>query len=276
MFGNKADLNNINGVSFLTFPLLSDTGLVKHCFSTKVGGVSEGIYASMNLSLKLDDKRENVLENINRISKAAGFNEKRIVMSNQTHSARVINIDESHIGTGITLPGFSDDVDGMITNVCGITLMTFYADCVPVYFLDPVKKVIGLSHSGWRGTYDEISKVTVNEMGKCYGTLPEDVLAVTGPCICKSCYEVSLELGEKFAQKFGTDNKLIEFKNEKAYLDLSEIIRYTLVNCGVKEENISLSKVCTCCNSNLFHSHRATNGKRGLNGAMMCLKDNYE
>lgn len=273
MINNKnVILNNVNGVKFFTFPILESTGLVNHGFSTREGGVSKGIYGTMNLSLKLDDDVDNVLENINIFSKAIGINTDSIVMSNQTHSAKVRCVNEDDIGTGITKTGYTDDVDGLITNVPQITLMTFYADCVPVYFLDEKRKVIGLSHSGWKGTFDEITKVTIETMVNKYGSEPEDIIVVTGPSICKDCYEVSVELGEKFATKFSNSSHAIEFVNGKCYLDLNEIIKSTAISCGIREDNIVISGVCTCCNSKLLHSHRATGGKRGLNAAMICLK----
>lgn len=273
---DKVILNNKNGVKYFTFPILSATELVTHAFSTREGGVSKGIYSSMNLSLKLDDCKEDVLENIKIFSKAVGFEHERIVMSNQTHSNVVRCINEEDIGTGILKPGFSDDVDGMITNIPGIVLMTFYADCVPIYFLDIEKKVIALSHSGWRGTFDEIAKVTIEKMNEAYNCNPSDIKVVTGPCICMDCYEVSLELGEKFTEKFGNDEKCVRFTEGKCFIDLSQIIRLTLISSGIKEENIVLSKICTCCNRDLLHSHRATGGKRGLLAAMMSLREDYE
>lgn len=270
---NKVILNEINKVKFFTFPLFEKTGLVRSVFSTRSGGVSTGIYSEMNLSLKLEDSRENVLENIELFTKAVGFDKEKIVMSNQTHTNKVRCVDESDFQTGLNKPGFDTDVDGLITNVPGLVLMTFYADCVPVYFLDPVNKVIAISHSGWKGTFDEIAKVTVETMSNNYGTKPENLLALTGPSICKDCYEVSIELGEKFASEFPRAKECIDFSNGKCHLDLCGIIKHTLINSGVKKENIVISDVCTCCNSELLHSHRATGGKRGLNAAMMCLKD---
>lgn len=273
MFNNdKVVLNDIKGVKYFSFPILDNTDLVIDAFSTRKGGVSKGIYSAMNLSLKLDDNRDDVLENIRLFTESVGVDMKKIVMSNQTHTNIVKCVNETDMGTGIYKPGFNSDVDGIITNVPGLVLMTFYADCVPVYFLDPVKNVIAISHSGWKGTFSEITKVTIETMAKNYGSRPEDIKLVCGPCICKDCYEVSIELGEKFALKFSNAGDCIDFSNNKCHLDLCEIIKYTALSCGVKEENIVISEVCTCCNSDLLHSHRATSGKRGLNAAIMCLK----
>lgn len=274
MFVNdKVKLNNISGLKYFSFPVLDATGMVINAFSTRTGGVSKGIYSTMNLSLKLDDDRESVLKNIDLFTKAIGVDKERIVMSNQTHTNIVSCVNESHAGIGIYKPGFKDDVDGLITNVPGLVLMTFYADCVPIYFLDKVNKVIALSHSGWKGTFDEIGKVTVETMKEKYGSLPENIIAVTGPSICKDCYEVSIELGERFAHKFKKACEYIDFSAKKCHLNLTGIIKHTLVTAGLKEENIVISDVCTCCNSKLLHSHRASGGKRGLNAAILCIKD---
>ena len=266
-------LNNKNGVQYFSFPILSDTGLVVDAFSTREGGVSKGIYSKMNLSLKLDDNKDDVMENIRLFCNALELDYKKIVMSNQTHSNKVRCIDEKDIGTGIYKGAYTDDVDGLITNIPGIVLMTFYADCVPVYFLDVKRNVIALSHSGWRGTYDEITKNTIELMHEKYDCEPENIKVVTGPCICKDCYEVSLELGEQFAYKFQDAKDAIDFTGNKCHLDLSRIIMNTALNCGIREENFVISGICTCCQSKLLHSHRATGGKRGLNAAVLCLKD---
>lgn len=273
MLIDKYVLNNRNGIKYYSFPILSDTGLVTDAFSTREGGVSKGIYSKMNLSLKLDDNRADVMENIRLFCDALELNSKNIVMSNQTHSNKVRCVDERDIGTGIYKAAYTDDVDGLITNVSGIVLMTFYADCVPVYFLDEKKKVIALSHSGWRGTYNEITKNTIELMNEKYECEPENIKVVTGPCICKDCYEVSIQLGEQFANKFSDAQDAIEFSNNKCHLDLSKIIKNTALSCGIKKENFVISGICTCCQSELLHSHRATGGKRGLNAAVLCLKD---
>lgn len=273
MFNGNTVLNKYEETEYVSFPILSDTDMVYHGFSTRKGGVSKEIYSTMNLSLKLDDDRENVLENIKRFSNAVGVDYNTIVMSNQTHSNKIRCVGTSDMGTGIYKPAYTDDVDALVTNVKGLTLMTFYADCVPVFFLDESNKVIALAHSGWRGTYDEISKNVIDTMKSEYASVPEKIKVVTGPCICKSCYEVSLELGEKFAKKFGMLTDCISFGAYKCHLDLSRIIEHSLISCGVMKENIVVSDICTCCNSELFHSHRATNGRRGLNAALLSLKE---
>lgn len=147
-------------VPYLYFPALEESNLVRHGFSTRLGGVSSGYFSSMNLSFGRGDKDQNVLENYRRISKALGVDPKKIVLSHQTHTTNVRQVKSEDAGKGIFRPKDYENVDGMITDVPGLVLVTFYADCVPLYFLDPVHKAIGLSHSGWRGT--------VGRMGTLY------------------------------------------------------------------------------------------------------------
>ena len=167
------------GVTWLTYPAFEQFTDSVHGFSTRLGGVSEGIYASMNLSFTRGDEDAAVHENYRRFAAALGFSEKDIVTSDQTHTANVRKVTQADRGKGITVPRDYQDVDGMVTNVPGLVLTTFYADCVPLYFVDPVKCVIGLSHSGWRGTVAKIGKVTVEKMKEEYGCHPEDILAAT-------------------------------------------------------------------------------------------------
>ena len=146
---------------YLEYPLLRETGIVRHGFSTRLGGVSEGFYASLNLSFDRGDREECVRENFRRIGEALGVRCEDMVLSRQTHTTNVRIVTEADRGKGITRERDYTDVDGLVTNVPGICLVTSYADCVPLYFVDPVKKVIGLSHSGWRGTVGKIGKKTI-------------------------------------------------------------------------------------------------------------------
>ena len=161
----------------------------------------------------------------------------------------------------------------MVTNLKNVPLATYYADCVPLYFVDPVNKAIGLSHAGWRGTVALIGRKTVEVMGKEYGSKPEDIIAVIGPSICRKCYEVSREVID-YAEK-ALDNKALEYDiydikdNDKYQLDLWKLNKTILSLSGLKEENIIVSGICTSCHSDLLFSHRVTNGKRGNLMAVM-------
>ena len=263
------------GVTWLTYPAFEQFADIVHGFSTRLGGVSEGIYASMNLSFTRGDKDAAVYENYRRFAAALGFSERDIVTSDQTHTANVRIITEEDRGNGITKPRPYTDVDGMITNVRGLVLSTFYADCVPLYFVDPVHHAIGLSHSGWRGTVAKIGAVTIRKMQETYGTDPKDVYAAIGPSICPECYEVSEDVILEFKKSFAPEHweKLFYKKeNGKYQLNLWEANKIIFTEAGITEKHISMPGICTCCNPEFLFSHRASHGKRGNLGAFLGLK----
>ncbi len=271
----KLQICQTEGVVYLSYPSLEETGMVRHGFSTRLGGVSEGVYASMNLSFSRGDKEAAVQENYRRIARAIGFDWESVVTSDQTHTANVRVVTNRDKGCGLTKPRPYQDVDGMITNELGITLATFYADCVPLYLLDPVKKAIGLSHSGWKGTVGKIGKATVQAMEREYGTNPEDLIVTIGPSICQDCYEVSEDVIEQFQKAFPReqwDGLFYRKENGKYQLDLWEANRQIFLEARVKPENISMPNLCTCCNPQFLFSHRASKGKRGNLAAFLALK----
>ncbi|MED9967959.1 MAG: peptidoglycan editing factor PgeF [Blautia sp.] len=268
-------VNEKEGVTFLTYPVFEEMPEIVHGFSTRLGGVSEGIYSSMNLSFTRGDKEEAVKENYRRIAAAIGFEMESIVTSDQTHTANVRRITEEDRGNGITKPRPYKDVDGMVTNVPSIVLATFYADCVPLYFVDPVHKAIGLSHSGWRGTVAKIGKVTVEKMREEYGTKPEEIYAAVGPSICQDCYEVSEDVAEEFRHAFCPEHWGALFykkENGKYQLNLWEANRIVFLEAGIPEDHISMPNLCTCCNPKFLFSHRASKGKRGNLGAFLGIR----
>ena len=262
-------------VTYLTYPAFEKLEGIIHGFSTRLGGVSRGIYSSMNLSFTRGDEEEAVKENYRRIAQAIGFRTDDIVTSDQTHTANVRKVTEADRGKGITVPRDYQHVDGMVTNVPGLVLTTFYADCVPLYFADPVKRVIGLSHSGWRGTVAKIGKATVEKMKEEYGCHPEDILAAIGPSICQDCYEVSEDVIEEFKTAFAGEYQerlYYKKKNGKYQLNLWETNRLIFLEAGIPEANISMPGICTCCNPEFLFSHRASHGKRGNLAAFLGLK----
>ena len=263
------------GVTWLTYPAVEQFKDIVHGFSTRLGGVSKGIYASMNLSFTRGDEDAAVRENYRRFAAALGFSEKDIVTSDQTHTANVRIVTDEDRGNGITKPRPYTDVDGMITNVRGLVLATFYADCVPLYFIDSVHHAIGLSHSGWRGTVSKIGAVTVKKMQETYGTDPKDVYAAIGPSICQDCYEVSEDVIQEFQNSFAPEHwKTLFYKKEngKYQLNLWEANKIIFMETGITENHISMPGICTCCNPEFLFSHRASHGKRGNLGAFLGLK----
>lgn len=268
------ELKEKNHVPYIQFKNLSATGIVKHGFSTRKGGVSTGIFSSMNLNFKRGDDPDAVMENYRRMAAALNMRVEDMVLSDQTHTTNVRVITEEDRGKGILKPQDYSDVDGMITNVPGIVLVTSYADCVPLYFVDPVRKAIGLSHSGWKGTVGHIGQKTVWKMHEVYGSEPKDIVAAIGPSICQSCYEVSDDVAEAFRANFTADEAadiLLDKGNGKYQLDLWKANEIVLLDAGVKKDHLEVTDVCTCCNPELLFSHRASHGKRGNLGAFLCL-----
>ena len=270
------DYKTVEQVPYLSFPILEKTGLVKQGFSTKLGGVSQGKYATMNFTFTRGDNRLHVMENYRRMGKALGVDTERMVLSYQTHTTNVKLVTKEDAGKGIVKERDYEDVDGLITNIPGITLVTFYADCVPLYFLDPIHQAIGLSHSGWRGTVKRMGEVTVKKMEEAFGTKAEDVIACIGPSICKECYEVGSEVAQEFMKRF--DKKhwgdiLTEKKDGKYMLDLWRANEIVLLEAGIKQENIQITDICTHCNSDLLFSHRTTGNERGNLAAFLGLAE---
>ena len=266
---------NVDGVEYLSYPLIEKTGIVTHGFSTRIGGVSEGVCSTMNLSFARGDKEEAVRENFRRMAHALGVEPGDMVCSKQTHTTNVRVVTEGDRGKGITKSLDYTDVDGLITNVPGLCLATFYADCVPLFFVDPVHRAIGLSHSGWRGTVGKIGKVTVEMMQKEYGTNPKDVITAVGPSICQDCYEVSEDVIEQFRENFDKKDweKLFYRKeNGKYQLNLWNANEIVFAEAGIQKEHMAITNLCTCCNPDVLFSHRASQGKRGNLGAFMAIK----
>ncbi len=273
----NALLNQQTSVPFLTFPSLSDIDYVRHGFSTRLGGVSKGCFEAMNLGYSRGDNHKDVDENYNRISQSIGFNRDDLVLSDQVHNTEIKLVTAEDKGKGIIKDRDYQGIDGLITNTVGVPLVTFYADCVPLYFVDKKNHAIGLSHSGWRGTVKRMGMVTLQAMERCFGTNPCDVIAVVGPSICKDCYEVSEDVAKAFCDEF-TELQLHDILqdngNGKYQLNLWAANYHILLNAGMLEENIHISSVCTCCNSDLLFSHRASHGKRGTLAAFLMLEVN--
>ena len=265
-----------NGVPYFVFENLENTGLVRHGFSTRMGGVSEGFLGSMNLSFTRGDDPEKVRENFRRMGTAIGFETKDLVLSDQTHTTNVRLVTEEDRGKGFDREKDYADVDGLITNTPGLMLVTIYADCVPLYFVDPVHKAIGLSHSGWKGTVHRMGKVTLERMKEAFGTRPEEVQAAIGPSICQDCYEVSEDVAQAFMDEFADsmDEQLVYGKdNGKYQLNLWRANERVLLEAGILPEHLNITNVCTCCNSDLMLSHRASHGQRGNLAAFLGLKE---
>ena len=268
-------VNEKDGVVYLSYPAFDQLGDYVHGFSTRIGGISKDHLGSMNLSFTRGDLEENVRENFTRIGSAIGFTPENIVMSDQTHTTNVRLVKEEDRGNGYTRPRAFHDVDGLITNTKGLVLTTSYADCVPLYFIDPVHEAIGLSHSGWKGTVGKIGKVTIEKMSAEFGTDPKDLQVAIGPSICQDCYEVSEDVIEQFRAAFHQEHwsQLFYAKaNGKYQLNLWMANRIIFMEAGIPESHIHMPGICTCCNPDFLFSHRASKGRRGNLAAFLGLK----
>lgn len=259
-------------VPYYTFPAFDAVPFVRHGFSTRLGGVSGGDCASMNLSYSRGDSPAAVRENFERFCAAIGVKAGNVVVSAQEHHTEIRNVTAADRGRGVTREKGYADIDGLLTDEPDVVLCTQYADCVPLFFLDPVRRVVGTSHAGWKGTAARIGAVTVERMRRDYGCRPEDILAGIGPSIGFCCFEVDSPVWEVFAgmEEFG-DRCGREDGGGKYHVNLWEINRRSLLAAGLREENITVTDLCTRCHADVFWSHRATGGRRGNLGGFISL-----
>jgi len=259
-------------------PLFQRETELQHGFSTRKGGVSKEHLASLNLSFSVEDAKENVLENFRRIGECFGKTPEDFVLSKQSHETKVLKVGTKDRGKGITKDRDYEGIDALITDEKGIILSCFSADCVPILFYDPIHKAVGACHSGWRGTKGKILQNVVEEMRKHFTSNPAEILIAIGPSICKEQYVVSEDLALSFLEDYpdlgeDTASPIQRISKDKFQLDLWDLNRRIALDCGIKEEHISISGYCTMENPELFFSHRYSQGKRGLQGAFICLQD---
>lgn len=269
----------------------TDAGLV-HGFTARSGGVSEGGCRSLNLSFRRENARTRVMENYRRAAYALDVPLDSITCVPQVHSSRVLHVTQALRGIGVARQT-PDEIlacgyDAMVTDTKGITLCTIHGDCVPVLFYDPVHKAVGLAHSGWRGTAERISRNVVRKMALCFGSAPEDLFVVIGPCIGMCCFEVGPEVCEAFFGAFGSlaeDPDYMRMRRcteaggkkdseaaSKGYISLERFIFATLTECGVCPEHIDVTGICTSCDPERWFSHRRDHGKTGAMAAFIGLR----
>ncbi len=256
---------------YLTIPSFTKTGLVNHGFTTRLGGVSKPPLHSMNLGISRGDDPAAVIENYKIAGRAIGFDPDRIVFFPQVHKNDIYVAREEDAGMG-----FRDnrpEYDGIITNVKNLPLATFHADCTPIFLLDPIKEVAGVVHAGWRGTALETAGKAVLKMQEVFSCKPENILAGIGPCGGKCCFETHNDVPEAMIEALGKDaERYFTPIGEKYLIDLAGLNKFVLTRHGVLSENITMSGICTRCNSDTYWSHRATGGVRGAMAAIIMLR----
>ncbi|MBO4886985.1 MAG: peptidoglycan editing factor PgeF [Firmicutes bacterium] len=258
----------------VTFPSFESTGLVRHLFSTRRGGMSAGYLASMNLGFSRGDMAQTVYENYRRISFVSGIYPGDMVLSDQVHGEKILEVGPENRGEGLLKPKRMKDVDGFITNRREVCLTTFHADCPAIFLLDPVKKAIGLAHSGWKGTVLEIGRHMVERMHEAYGCRPSDILAGISPSIGPCCFEVGEDVSGIFEAMFQDhvdEVVLPSAKPEKRQVDLWKANQLILEEAGLLRENITVTDLCTKCQTEYFYSHRRMGNERGTMAAFLEL-----
>ncbi len=262
------------GVPYGFFPDLSQDGLVTHGFSTRQGGISRGVYSSMNFWFNCEDNPAHVQENFRRYTAALDVELERAVLTHQTHETRIRMITEKDVGKGFAVPRDYERIDGLMTNIKGIPLMTFHADCIPIYLTDPENRAIGLAHAGWRGTVNQIAVEIVERMRSAYGTRPENVIAGIGPSIGQCCFKIHDDVHNQFLELLPFTKKMFLKPNSRQWsISLQDVTRILLHGTGIPMDSIFLADICTCCHHQLFFSHRVHGTERGTMGALIQLND---
>lgn len=266
-------LNKFHNLSYLTIPSFAATGSAIHAFSTRVGGISPAPFDSLNLAFHVGDDPGNVLTNRRRFCKALGIDSNSLVAGQQVHGDRVVTVNNVHIGKGAhseldALAG----VDALVTATPDLILSSYYADCVPLIFLDPVRRVTALAHAGWKGTVLRIGAKTVDHMREKHGCRAEDILAAVGPSIGPCCYEVDkIVISAVNACLPGHTGLMRPGRPGHWMLDLPEVNRRILLEAGIKSKNITMSGYCTACSNDLFYSYRRQKGRAGRMASFIML-----
>jgi len=262
-------------LSLWSFKNLSKFREISHFVSSRIGGCSTPPYASLNLSFNVGDDPQKVLKNRQRLAEAIGNPLSNLTTAKQIHDCRVTVVSEPLRGNGATdYSGAIDATDAMVTRVPEICLMILLADCVPMILYDPIKRVVGVTHAGWRGTLQAIAQKTVRVFQRDFGTSPQDMVAAIGPSIGPCCYEVGPSVLSQIEHLWGTSKGYVrkESSGDKEHFDLWEANRRQLMRAGIPTGNIEIAKICTHHHPDLFFSYRHAKGKTGRFGAGIFLR----
>lgn len=263
--------HNTNGVWHGEFASFSAKG-IKHGISTRLGGQSSAPFTSLNLGLHVGDDTEVTWQNRQAFCQALGLAADHAVTADQVHGTVVYQVTARDAGRGSRhYHEAIQGTDALITNVPDIPLLLFFADCVPVIIFDPVQNAIGISHAGWKGTVAKIGQKTLLAMKQQYQTNPADCLVGIGPSIGPCCYEVDAVVINSLQANFSRWQELVNPAGEHWHLNLWQANHQQMREIGVLDENISISGICTACNTQIFYSHRAEAGRTGRIGAVIAL-----
>ena len=265
-----------DGVPFWQSPLLMESGLVRHGFSTRLGGISTGPYASMNLSVTRMENKEEVQQNYEIALRSLGIHKSDTVLVDGVHGVNIRSVGTQHKGDGLIKPyeNGSENFDGMVTDTPGIALVTIHADCTPLFVLDPKNAAIGLCHAGWRGTVDGMGAHMVSKMRETFNSDPQDLLCMIGPHIGACCFEVHEDVAQRFHDAFPGFGGIQQAQDAGKYrVDLTLAMAYQLFCSGVPAHHVNIAHLCTCCNETLFHSYRRDGLTCGAMASFLQLKN---
>jgi hypothetical protein len=258
-----ADTPLPNVVEILRSPVMPTTGVI-HGWPTRHGGVSPGLRASLNLGVKWGDSPDNVAENRRRVALAAGYAPEQLVVTKHVHGTSVWVVGDAQPDPA--------EFDGLVTDRPGVVLGAFAADCIPMMFADPVRRVVAAAHAGWRGTVGGIAARVVDAMRDRFGAAPANVRVALGPSIGPCCFEVGAEVVAAFAGAFGTVPGLVVPGPRKDHIDLRVATATILHRAGVLAEHIDAAPPCTRCDAARFFSFRRDGQAGGVHMGFVGLR----
>lgn len=262
-------LRKNKGVSYLTIPSFEQAGGVTCAFSTRIGGISPAPFDTLNFSRKREQSPSNFSDNFKRYAAAVGFDANRAAGINYAHSAAVYQVKKSDAGRGITDEALPQVCDGLYTLEKDLPLVSFHADCVPLYFYDPKLRAVAVCHAGWRGVAAHMVRHAVHALAQL-GSSPHDILAAVGPCISVKHFEVGEEVSSVFDQKF---DSVVQKRGGRLYVDLNKACVGDMLVAGLEPAHITDAAICTYEDAALFYSHRRDHGRTGAMAAVIALKE---
>lgn len=257
----------IEGVTLVKFPVIENTGLARHCYSTRRGGVSGPPYDTLNPGKTTADSAEHILENRKRLEAAAGLPLRE--------SIRIEHGSKVHVLRGSPPEFPQEKADSAVTDRPGAALTILYADCVPIFIVDRETPAVALVHGGWRSTAGHIVSETLGRMRAVYGTRPSACVAAVGPSICRKCFVVDEDVAALFRKTFNRWEDLFPHPsniNGKYHIDLWKLNERELLEAGLPRSGVAVSGLCTSCNPDLFYSYRRDGGTTGRMAAVIELK----
>jgi YfiH family protein len=258
-----------NGVRFFTIPAFEEAGGVACAFSTRIGGVSPPPYDTLNFSRSREQNETNFQENMRRFAEAVGFDYRLAVLDNYEHGIELYHVRRNDAGCGVAREALPVFCDGLFTDEAGLPLVSLHADCVPLFFYDPVRRAAAVCHAGWRGVSGHMVLRTVEAL--CgIGCRPQDILGAVGPCISVRCYEVGEEVRDIFLREFGEES--VQQREGRIFVDLTAACVADMHRAGIAENHITVANLCTHENEDLFYSHRRDKGQTGAMAAVIMLK----